>query len=86
MNVGPTEIIIVLVVALLVFGPKRLPQMGRSLGRGVREFRKAADELKDSFSPGDDATRVTPPPPPSAAPTPSDAAEEAPPPPPASGA
>ena len=42
MNIGPAEIIVVLVIALLVFGPKRLPQMGRSLGRGVREFRNAA--------------------------------------------
>lgn len=42
MNVGPIEIVIVLVLALLVFGPKRLPQMGRTLGRGVREFKNAA--------------------------------------------
>ena len=42
MNIGPAEIIVVLVIALLVFGPKRLPQMGRSLGRGVREFKNAA--------------------------------------------
>jgi sec-independent protein translocase protein TatA len=42
MNIGPAEIIVVLVIALLVFGPKRLPQMGRQLGRGVREFRNAA--------------------------------------------
>ena len=42
MNVGPAEIIVVLVIALLVFGPKRLPQMGRQLGRGVREFKNAA--------------------------------------------
>jgi len=35
---GPWELLIVLVVVLLVFGPKRLPQLGRSLGRGAREF------------------------------------------------
>ena len=46
MSIGPAEIIIVLVIALLVFGPKRLPQMGKSLGKGVREFRKAADTAK----------------------------------------
>ena len=40
---GPTELIIVLVIVLLIFGPKRLPEMGRSLGRGAREF-------KDSIS------------------------------------
>ena len=38
-NIGIPEIIIVLVIALLVFGPKRLPEMGRSLGRGMREFK-----------------------------------------------
>ena len=39
--VGPTEIIILLVVALLVFGPKRLPEMGRSIGKGMREFKNS---------------------------------------------
>ncbi|MEX0973427.1 MAG: twin-arginine translocase TatA/TatE family subunit [Solirubrobacterales bacterium] len=38
-NVGPLEIVIVLIIALIVFGPKRLPELGRSLGRGIREFR-----------------------------------------------
>lgn len=38
-NVGPLELAIVLIIALIVFGPKRLPELGRSLGRGIREFR-----------------------------------------------
>ena len=38
-NIGPLEIIVVLIIALVVFGPKRLPELGRSLGRGIREFR-----------------------------------------------
>jgi len=38
-NVGPTELVIVLVIALLILGPKRLPQAGRSLGQGMREFK-----------------------------------------------
>ena len=46
-NVGPVEIIIVLVIVLLIFGPKRLPDLGRSLGRGMREF-------KDSVTGKDD--------------------------------
>jgi sec-independent protein translocase protein TatA len=39
--VGPGEIIILLVVALLVFGPKKLPEMGRSIGKGMREFKNS---------------------------------------------
>jgi sec-independent protein translocase protein TatA len=39
-NIGPLEIGIVLVIALLVFGPKRLPELGSSLGRGIREFKE----------------------------------------------
>jgi sec-independent protein translocase protein TatA len=50
--IGPSEIIILLIVALLVFGPKRLPEMGRSIGRGMREF-------KSSIS-GDDEDDVSP--------------------------
>ena len=40
-NIGPLEIAIVLIVALIVLGPKKLPDMGRSLGRGMREFKGA---------------------------------------------
>jgi sec-independent protein translocase protein TatA len=38
-NIGPLEIVVVLIIALIVFGPKRLPELGSSLGRGIREFR-----------------------------------------------
>lgn len=40
-NIGPMELIIVLVLALLILGPKRLPDAGRSLGRGMREFKES---------------------------------------------
>jgi sec-independent protein translocase protein TatA len=40
-NVGPMEMMIVLAVALLILGPKRLPEAGRSLGRGLREFKQS---------------------------------------------
>jgi sec-independent protein translocase protein TatA len=45
----PTHLLFILVVALLVLGPKRLPEVGRSLGRGLRDFRSAmsGDELRD---------------------------------------
>lgn len=49
-NLGFPEIMIILVVALLVFGPKKLPDLGRSLGNGIREFRKGTQGLKDEFS------------------------------------
>jgi TatA/E family protein of Tat protein translocase len=45
-SVGPLEIVIVLVLALLVFGPKGLPQAGRSLGQAMREFRKATQTAR----------------------------------------
>lgn len=38
-NIGPLEICIVLIIALVVFGPKRLPELGKSLGKGISEFR-----------------------------------------------
>jgi sec-independent protein translocase protein TatA len=38
-NVGPLELIVVLIIALVIFGPKRLPELGRSMGKGIREFR-----------------------------------------------
>ena len=40
-NIGPMELIIVLVIALLVIGPKKLPEVGKSLGRGMREFKES---------------------------------------------
>jgi sec-independent protein translocase protein TatA len=38
-NIGPMEILVVLIIALVVFGPKRLPELGKSLGKGIHEFR-----------------------------------------------
>ena len=40
-NIGPLEIVVILIVALIVFGPKRLPELGRSAGKGIREFKSA---------------------------------------------
>jgi len=49
-NVGPLELVIVLVIALLVIGPKRLPEMGNSLGKTIREFRKASTDIAEATS------------------------------------
>lgn len=46
-NIGLPEIMIVLIIALIVFGPKRLPELGRSLGKGVREFRASINGEHD---------------------------------------
>jgi sec-independent protein translocase protein TatA len=48
-NIGPMELILILVVALIILGPKRLPDAGRSLGRGMREFREAISTKADAL-------------------------------------
>lgn len=48
-NIGPLELMLILIVALLVVGPKRLPEVGRSIGKGLREFRRAQDEVRQSL-------------------------------------
>jgi TatA/E family protein of Tat protein translocase len=50
-GIGVWEILILLLVALLVFGPKRLPEMGRSLGRGMREFKDSVTGRDDELPP-----------------------------------
>lgn len=48
LGIGPLELVVVLIIALVVFGPKRLPELGRSLGNGIREFRGSiGGESKD---------------------------------------
>jgi sec-independent protein translocase protein TatA len=48
-NIGLPEMMIIMVVALLVFGPKKLPEIGRSVGKAMREFKKSTEEIKDRF-------------------------------------
>ena len=62
-NIGPLEIGIVLVIALIVFGPKKLPELGKSLGKGIREF-------KGSIGGGDEEPEETPARPPAIEPAP----------------
>ncbi len=49
-NIGPVELIIILVIALLVIGPGKLPDVGKALGSTIREFRKATTEIQESVS------------------------------------
>ena len=50
-NIGPMEIAIVLIIALIVFGPKRLPELGKSLGKGIQEFKGTISGVKTEADP-----------------------------------
>jgi sec-independent protein translocase protein TatA len=56
-NIGPLEIAVVLIIVLIIFGPKRLPELGRSMGRGIREFRSSIGGEKDDDKDDVDAKR-----------------------------
>jgi sec-independent protein translocase protein TatA len=59
-NLGGSEMIILIIIALLVFGAGRLPEAGRAVGKGLREFRRALSEAQDAIqrAPGDEPGRV----------------------------
>jgi sec-independent protein translocase protein TatA len=59
-NIGPLEIAMVLIVALIVFGPKRLPELGNGLGRGIREFRSGIAGEKQGEDEEPHAIEVSP--------------------------
>jgi Tat protein translocase TatB subunit len=48
-SLGMMELVIIMVVALIIFGPRRLPELGRSLGKSLGEFRRASNELKSTL-------------------------------------
>jgi len=60
-GIGTTELILILVVALLVLGPKKLPEIARSLGRGMAEFRRASNEFTRTLSASLDDPPTAPP-------------------------
>jgi TatA/E family protein of Tat protein translocase len=48
-SIGMPELIIILVIALIIFGPRKLPELGRSLGRSIGEFKRASNELRNTL-------------------------------------
>ena len=52
-NLGMTEMLVILLILLLVFGAKRLPEMGAGMAKGIREFKKGLKDVKDSIEEGD---------------------------------
>jgi Tat protein translocase TatB subunit len=87
-NIGPPELLVILLIALIVVGPNRLPELSRTIGRGLREFRKVQDEVKDMVKfdldvadPPRNGSPMAPPVHRTPRPTPVDAAPDEPPPP-----
>jgi sec-independent protein translocase protein TatA len=85
-NVGPLEIAVVLVIVLIIFGPKRLPELGKSMGHGIREFKSSLSGDSDKDSPEEkqrelqasqqaQVSQPQPPPPPAAAESPAEPVE-----------
>jgi sec-independent protein translocase protein TatA len=48
-SIGMPELILIFIIALIVFGPKKLPEIGKSLGKGLAEFKRATDDLKQNI-------------------------------------
>jgi sec-independent protein translocase protein TatA len=83
-NIGPLEIAVVLVIVLIIFGPKRLPELGKSMGHGIREFKNSISGDSDKDSPEEkqrelqasqQAQASQPQPPPAAAESPAEPVE-----------
>lgn len=58
MGIGFTELIVILVIILILFGPGKLPEIGKALGRGIREFKDAQNDVKRKSSDSDDKPEV----------------------------
>lgn len=60
MGIGPMEVFLVLVGALIIFGPKKLPEMGRSLGKAIREFKSVGNDIQDEITKATDDIDIDP--------------------------
>ncbi len=71
--IGMPELVIIFVIALIIFGPRKLPELGKSLGRSINEFKRASNELKSTLEDEirTEEQRTTPKPAPAPTPTPS---------------
>ncbi len=59
-NLGFTEIMLIMVVVLLLFGAKRLPEVGASIGKGIREFKRSLSDTQDAIMGGDERSALPP--------------------------
>ncbi|MBZ5536203.1 MAG: twin-arginine translocase TatA/TatE family subunit [Acidobacteriia bacterium] len=59
MNLGMPELIFIFILALLIFGPKKLPELGKTIGKGLAEFKKASNDLKSSLEEEISSVRTT---------------------------
>ena len=57
-NMGPWELLIILFIVLLIFGAKRLPEMGKSLGSGIREFKKSITAINEEDDDAKDSKKI----------------------------
>lgn len=60
-NIGPTEMIFLMIILLLIFGAKRLPELGSGLGKGIREFKKSMREINNEIDRPNDNANIAPP-------------------------
>ena len=78
-SLGTMELVVILVIALIVFGPRKLPELGRSLGKSLGEFKRASNDLRNTLEEEihvEERTRTAPAPPAPAAPESAPAAPE----------
>lgn len=59
-GIGSMEVFILLVLALVIFGPQKLPEMGKTLGKAIREFKSAGDEIKEEINKVTDDINIQP--------------------------